>query len=168
MRFYLLSQPPNRNNSFPTVSVFFKTERVEMLGVSVLKIPDKSGFVKLSGNDTWDTCSVVYFGLKCKYLSCSGMPLGMRPSSDVEYSAVGEGLGMRDFWLYVWLRRVSVVAAHIISLGLFILISILSRPGTSELFHFFCIYLHLHVYIWYIYDASLWQYLGYIDHNTEI
>ncbi|GLD75394.1 cytochrome b561 domain-containing protein 1 [Lates japonicus] len=25
--------------------------------------------------------------------------------SDVEYSPVGEGLGMRDFWLYVWLRR---------------------------------------------------------------
>ncbi|CAM4731688.1 unnamed protein product [Leuciscus chuanchicus] len=59
------------------------------------------------------------------------MPLGTRASSGVEYSAVGEGLGMRDFWLYVWLRRVSVVAAHIISLGLIIIISILSRPGTS-------------------------------------
>jgi len=62
------------------------------------------------------------------------MPLETRASSRVEYSAVGEGLGMRDFWLYVWLRRVSVVAAHIISLGLIIIISILSRPGTSELF----------------------------------
>ncbi|KAI3370512.1 hypothetical protein L3Q82_025276 [Scortum barcoo] len=30
--------------------------------------------------------------------------------SDVEYSPVGEGLGMRDFWLYVWMRRASVIA----------------------------------------------------------
>lgn len=62
----------------------------------------------------------------------------MRSSLDVEYSAVGEGLGMREFWLYVWLRRLAVVAAHIMSLGLVILTSILSRPGTSESFHFFC------------------------------
>ncbi|XP_016304023.1 cytochrome b561 domain-containing protein 1-like [Sinocyclocheilus anshuiensis] len=55
-----------------------------------------------------------------------------RGSSDVEYSAAGgEGLGMRDFCLYVWLRRAAVLAAHIISLGLVILTSILSRPGTS-------------------------------------
>ncbi|XP_016123757.1 cytochrome b561 domain-containing protein 1-like [Sinocyclocheilus grahami] len=59
------------------------------------------------------------------------MARGMRSSLDVEYSAVGEGRGMREFWLYVWLRRLAVVAAHIISLGLVILTSILSRPGTS-------------------------------------
>ncbi|XP_018966463.1 probable transmembrane reductase CYB561D1 [Cyprinus carpio] len=59
------------------------------------------------------------------------MARGMRSSLDVEYSAVGEGLGMREFWLYVWLRRLAVVAAHIMSLGLVILTSILSRPGTS-------------------------------------
>ncbi|XP_029357213.1 putative transmembrane reductase CYB561D1 [Echeneis naucrates] len=51
--------------------------------------------------------------------------------SDVEYSPVGEGLGMRDFWLYVWLRRAAVIAAHITGLGLTIIISLLSRPGTS-------------------------------------
>lgn len=70
----------------------------------------------------------------------------MRSSSDVEYSAVGEGLGMREFCLYVWLRRLAVVAAHIISLGLVILTSILSRPGTSESFHFFCIFIHPYVH----------------------
>ncbi|XP_073682322.1 probable transmembrane reductase CYB561D1 [Garra rufa] len=59
------------------------------------------------------------------------MARGMRSSSDVEYCAVGEGLGMREYWLYVWLRRLAVVAAHIISVGLVILTSILSRPGTS-------------------------------------
>jgi len=73
------------------------------------------------------------------------MPLETRASSRVEYSAVGEGLGMRDFWLYVWLRRVSVVAAHIISLGLIIIISILSRPGTSELFFLLLLHLQLHI-----------------------
>ncbi|XP_028263051.1 putative transmembrane reductase CYB561D1 [Parambassis ranga] len=51
--------------------------------------------------------------------------------SDVEYSPVGEGLGMRDFWLYVWLRRVAVIAAHVTGLGLTLVISMLSRPGTS-------------------------------------
>ncbi|KAI2659051.1 putative transmembrane reductase [Labeo rohita] len=64
------------------------------------------------------------------------MVRGMRSSSDVEYSAVGEGLGMREFWLYVWLRRLAVVAAHIISLGLVILTSILSRPGTKGILLF--------------------------------
>ncbi|CAN9512164.1 unnamed protein product [Ophioblennius macclurei] len=53
----------------------------------------------------------------------------MRP--DVEYSPVGEGLGMRDFWLYVWLRRAAMVAAHFTGLGLTFIISLLSRPGTS-------------------------------------
>lgn len=52
--------------------------------------------------------------------------------SDVEYSPVGEGLGMRDFWLYVWLRRAAVIAAHVTGLGLTLIISLLSRPGTSE------------------------------------
>lgn len=59
------------------------------------------------------------------------MPRGMRSSVDIEYSSVGEGLVMREYWLYVWLRRVSVITAHFISVGLVILISILSRPGTS-------------------------------------
>uniref|UniRef100_A0A3Q3NFG3 Uncharacterized protein n=1 Tax=Mastacembelus armatus TaxID=205130 RepID=A0A3Q3NFG3_9TELE len=45
---------------------------------------------------------------------------------------VGEGLGMREFWLYVWLRRAAVIAAHVIGLGLTLTISLLSRPGTSE------------------------------------
>ncbi|XP_051531467.1 probable transmembrane reductase CYB561D1 isoform X2 [Myxocyprinus asiaticus] len=61
----------------------------------------------------------------------SGMTRGMRSSLDVEYSPVGESFSMQEFWLYVCLRRVSVVAAHIISFGLAILTSILSRPGTS-------------------------------------
>lgn len=64
------------------------------------------------------------------------MARGSRAAVDVEYSPVGEGLGMRDFWLYVWLRRVSVITAHIISVGLVLLTSILSRPGTSEFVHF--------------------------------
>ncbi|KAM9860235.1 putative transmembrane reductase CYB561D1 [Aulostomus maculatus] len=51
--------------------------------------------------------------------------------SDVEYSPVGEGLGMRDFWLYVWMRRAAVICAHVTGLGLTLLISLLSRPGTS-------------------------------------
>uniref|UniRef100_A0A3Q1FPB7 ascorbate ferrireductase (transmembrane) n=1 Tax=Acanthochromis polyacanthus TaxID=80966 RepID=A0A3Q1FPB7_9TELE len=53
--------------------------------------------------------------------------------SDVEYSPVGEGLGMRDFWLYVWLRRAAVIAAHVTGLGLTLVISLLSRPGTSDI-----------------------------------
>lgn len=51
---------------------------------------------------------------------------------DVEYSPVGEGLGMSEFWLHVWMRRVAVIAAHVIAFGLTVLISLLSRPGTSE------------------------------------
>ncbi|TRY94882.1 hypothetical protein DNTS_032983 [Danionella cerebrum] len=58
------------------------------------------------------------------------MARGQR-SVDVEYSAVGDGLGMRDFCLYLWLRRLSVAAAHIASLGLVVLTCILARPGTS-------------------------------------
>ncbi|XP_047202419.1 probable transmembrane reductase CYB561D1 isoform X1 [Girardinichthys multiradiatus] len=50
---------------------------------------------------------------------------------DVEYSPVGDGLGMRDFWLYVWLRRAALIAAHVVGLGLTLIISVLSRPGTS-------------------------------------
>lgn len=52
--------------------------------------------------------------------------------SDVEYSPVGEGLGMRDFWLYAWMRRAAVIAAHVTGLGLTLILSLLSRPGTSE------------------------------------
>ncbi|XP_047440015.1 probable transmembrane reductase CYB561D1 [Mugil cephalus] len=51
--------------------------------------------------------------------------------SDVEYSPVGEGLGMRDFWLYVWMRRVAAIAAHATGAGLTLVICLLSRPGTS-------------------------------------
>ncbi|XP_029907628.1 putative transmembrane reductase CYB561D1 [Myripristis murdjan] len=55
--------------------------------------------------------------------------------ADVEYSPVGQGqglgLGVSDFWLYVWMRRAAVVAAHVTGLGLAVLISLLSRPGTS-------------------------------------
>lgn len=51
--------------------------------------------------------------------------------SDVEYGPVGEGLGMRDFWLYAWLRRAAVLAAHVTGLGLTLILSLLSRPGTS-------------------------------------
>lgn len=50
---------------------------------------------------------------------------------DVEYSPVGEGLGMQDSRLYVWMRRVAVVAAHVTGLSLTVTISVLSRPGTS-------------------------------------
>lgn len=50
---------------------------------------------------------------------------------DVEYCPVGEGLGMQDSRLYVWMRRVAVVAAHVTGLSLTITISVLSRPGTS-------------------------------------
>lgn len=51
---------------------------------------------------------------------------------DVEYSPVGEGLGMQESRLYVWMRRVSVIAAHITGLSLTTTISVLSRPGTSK------------------------------------
>ncbi|XP_066559196.1 putative transmembrane reductase CYB561D1 [Amia ocellicauda] len=52
---------------------------------------------------------------------------------DVEYSPVGEGLGLglREFWLYGWLRTAAVVAAHVVALGFTIVITLLSRPGTS-------------------------------------
>lgn len=68
-------------------------------------------------------------GLRCDTApptGVSGMP------SDVEYSPVGEGLGMRDFWLYVWLRRAAAIAAHFSGLSLTIIIALMSRPGTSE------------------------------------
>ena len=55
--------------------------------------------------------------------------------SDVEYSplpAEGSGAGVHDFWLYVWMRRFSVTASHVIALGLTLFISLLSRPGTSR------------------------------------
>ncbi|MBN3303120.1 C56D1 protein, partial [Amia calva] len=54
---------------------------------------------------------------------------------DVQYSPVGEGLGLglglREFWLYGWLRTAAVVAAHVVALGFTIVITLLSRPGTS-------------------------------------
>ncbi|XP_015258748.1 PREDICTED: cytochrome b561 domain-containing protein 1 [Cyprinodon variegatus] len=59
--------------------------------------------------------------------------------SEVEYSPVGEGLGMRDFWLYAWLRRAALILAHLSGLGLSLSISVLSRPGTSECsWHSYC------------------------------
>ncbi|KAL7837135.1 hypothetical protein SRHO_G00268460 [Serrasalmus rhombeus] len=51
--------------------------------------------------------------------------------SDVEYSPVGEGLGMREYWLYACLRKVAVVGAHAVALGFTVLVSALARPGTS-------------------------------------
>lgn len=51
--------------------------------------------------------------------------------TDVEYGYVGEGLGMPDLWLYVWMRRVAVMAAHVTCLSLTLTICVLSRPGTS-------------------------------------
>lgn len=56
----------------------------------------------------------------------NGMP------SAVEYSPVGEGLGMREYWLYVWLRKAAVTAAHFTGIGLTTIIGIMSRPGTSK------------------------------------
>ncbi|KAG7472519.1 hypothetical protein MATL_G00109570 [Megalops atlanticus] len=52
---------------------------------------------------------------------------------DVHYSPVGErpGPGAGEFCLYVWIRRVAVIAAHVTAVGLTILMSLLSRPGTS-------------------------------------
>ncbi|KAG9260643.1 cytochrome b561 domain-containing protein 1 [Astyanax mexicanus] len=51
--------------------------------------------------------------------------------ADVEYSPVGEGLGMRDYWLYACMRKVAVVGAHGVALGFTALVSALARPGTS-------------------------------------
>ncbi|XP_041083170.1 cytochrome b561 domain-containing protein 1-like [Polyodon spathula] len=50
----------------------------------------------------------------------------MPPVFDPYSSSAEEGLGMNG-----WLRRVGIVAAHIISLALTIFITLLSRPGTS-------------------------------------
>ncbi|XP_020786617.1 probable transmembrane reductase CYB561D1 [Boleophthalmus pectinirostris] len=52
-------------------------------------------------------------------------------SADVEYSPVGEGLGMQESRLYVTMRKAAVIAAHVTGLGLTVTISVLSRPGTS-------------------------------------
>lgn len=51
--------------------------------------------------------------------------------ADVEYSPVGEGLGMQESRLYVWMRRLAVTAAHLTGLILTTTISVISRPGTS-------------------------------------
>ncbi|XP_033823302.1 probable transmembrane reductase CYB561D1 isoform X2 [Periophthalmus magnuspinnatus] len=51
--------------------------------------------------------------------------------ADVEYSPVGKGLEMQESRLYVWMRRVAVIAAHATGLGLVVTIFVLSRPGTS-------------------------------------
>lgn len=60
--------------------------------------------------------------------------------TDVEYSPVGEGLGMTEFWLYVWMRRVAVIAAHVTSLGFTIFMCLLSQPGTSKFIYYFIAY----------------------------
>nr|XP_005991768.1 PREDICTED: cytochrome b561 domain-containing protein 1 isoform X2 [Latimeria chalumnae] len=41
------------------------------------------------------------------------------------------GEGMDEFWLYVWLRRVAGVLAHLMVLGFTVFLVVLSRPGTS-------------------------------------
>ncbi|XP_069046490.1 probable transmembrane reductase CYB561D1 isoform X1 [Lepisosteus oculatus] len=48
-----------------------------------------------------------------------------------QYSPAGEGLGMGDFWLYAWLRKVSVITAHVVALGFTVFVTLLSRTGTS-------------------------------------
>lgn len=53
----------------------------------------------------------------------------------VEYSPVGEGLGMREYWLYACMRKISLMAAHCVALLFTVLIGVLSRPGTSEFIH---------------------------------
>ncbi|KPP71367.1 Cytochrome b561 domain-containing protein 1-like [Scleropages formosus] len=54
---------------------------------------------------------------------------------DVEYSPLGDApapaSALSDFWLYVWMRRVAVVTAHVVALGFTVLVTLLSRPGTS-------------------------------------
>ncbi|CAL1609702.1 unnamed protein product [Knipowitschia caucasica] len=47
------------------------------------------------------------------------------------YSPVGEGLGMQESRMYVWMRRVAVVTALVSALSLTLTICVLSRPGTS-------------------------------------
>ncbi|KAL4658648.1 cytochrome b561 domain-containing protein 1 [Arapaima gigas] len=51
---------------------------------------------------------------------------------DVEYSPLSEApASAADFWLYVWMRRVAVVATHVVAVGFTVLVTLLSRPGTS-------------------------------------
>lgn len=50
----------------------------------------------------------------------------------MEYSPVGEGLGMREYWLYACMRKIALVTAHCVALGFTALIGVLSRPGTSK------------------------------------
>lgn len=97
-------------------------------------------------------------------------------SSAVEYSPVGEGLGMREYWLYVWLRRAAVTAAHFTGIGLTTIIAIMSRPGTSKPVSYsqYCIsyspcqvrYIYLYsIYLFYlfIYFSFTAQYNQYIS-----
>ncbi|KAG2467882.1 C56D1 protein, partial [Polypterus senegalus] len=60
----------------------------------------------------------------------------MRPPRVHLDRGLDEGLGMSDFWLYVWLRRTAVIAAHVLSLGFTIFMSLLSRPGTKGILLF--------------------------------
>ncbi|KAJ8265858.1 hypothetical protein COCON_G00149570 [Conger conger] len=51
---------------------------------------------------------------------------------DVQYSLVSENHGrFNEFWMYKWIRRLALITAHVAALGFTILISVLSRPGTS-------------------------------------
>ncbi|KAJ8372821.1 hypothetical protein AAFF_G00276760 [Aldrovandia affinis] len=50
---------------------------------------------------------------------------------DVTDSLLGQDRGTGEFWMYVWMRRIAVITAHVVALGLTILMSLLSRPGTS-------------------------------------
>lgn len=56
----------------------------------------------------------------------------MRGQMELEYSPVGEGLRMREYWLYACMRKAALVTAHCVTLGFTVLIGILSRPATSE------------------------------------
>ncbi|KAG9331978.1 hypothetical protein JZ751_016313 [Albula glossodonta] len=50
---------------------------------------------------------------------------------DLRTRVAVRGQGSREFRIYRWMRRIAVIAAHVIVVGFTILITVLSRPGTS-------------------------------------
>ncbi|KAI1893175.1 hypothetical protein AGOR_G00141200 [Albula goreensis] len=50
---------------------------------------------------------------------------------DLRTRVAVRGQGSGEFWIYRWMRRIAVIAAHVIVVGFTILITVLSRPGTS-------------------------------------
>ncbi|KAJ8257994.1 hypothetical protein GJAV_G00191960 [Gymnothorax javanicus] len=53
---------------------------------------------------------------------------------DVQNNLVGErraSSSRNEYWLYVWMRRLALITAHVVALGFTVLMSVLSRPGTS-------------------------------------